>query len=263
MKISPTVERVNYLWIIAVLLLVVSFVVLKIPSGDLVRDYISFAASIASLVLAVVAIFYSIVSNQSFYQHVGSLQDLAESIRAESNSISSNLENFSSRAEALVTEVSAIPGSVDRLTNTVTEKLNTISPAKVDKKESEEAGTTFLPRATVGANISVYLIARAAKSGKKFNTIKAFDDDVLRNYITGVVTTLGLTDYKGLKMEIDGYEFTVTDPGEMDVDAMIKKGQESTTEVTKSAVKKIDTYFGISKEEIPPVPQPPAEEPEA
>lgn len=57
---------VHALWTISILILIIASLLLGLPNGNLIGDYIAFSASIAPLVLAVVAIFYSIISNHPF-----------------------------------------------------------------------------------------------------------------------------------------------------------------------------------------------------
>lgn len=51
-------------WIIGVLLVVVAVLLVRNPSSDKLQELLGFAATLASLLLAVIAIFYAMISSQ-------------------------------------------------------------------------------------------------------------------------------------------------------------------------------------------------------
>ena len=231
---------VHLLWIIAVQILIISGLLLLTPNGNTITAYIAFASSVASLILAVVAIFYSIISNQAFYQHIGSLQGLAEGIQKESGAINTNLKTFSERAEGLVAAIADVPGSVDRLASTLDDRLNTISPVKVTSKD--KAAGAFFTRATTGTNIALYLIVKAFGGGEKVNLEDVFSQQRLKNYVGAVLTVLALTKYRGVEIDFRGFVYTVVNTGEIDCEAILAKAKISTG-LTQKAIAEIDAYF--------------------
>lgn len=83
-------------WIIVLLILSGAALVSTSPDGIVIRDYISFASAISSIALAIVAIFYSMISNQSFSQTIGALNLSANKIDStarEINTASLSLKN--------------------------------------------------------------------------------------------------------------------------------------------------------------------------
>lgn len=69
-------------WTIFVLMLCCVALVTYQPDADKVTNFFGFAATITSLFLGAIAIFYSIIANQGFSSTLGSLQRSSENIRA-------------------------------------------------------------------------------------------------------------------------------------------------------------------------------------
>lgn len=92
-----------YWLIIIVITLISTFIFIETCNShkDLVQ-YFGFAGSVTSLVLAIIAIFYSIVSNQQSTENFGKLKEAvlkieegAKSLNELSNGINSRLDNIS------------------------------------------------------------------------------------------------------------------------------------------------------------------------
>ena len=92
----PSNAVIHLTWVIFVLILCGTALVSTSPNGIVIRDYISFASAISSIVLAIVAIFYSMISNQSFSQTIGALNlsvNKIDSTAQEINTASLSLKN--------------------------------------------------------------------------------------------------------------------------------------------------------------------------
>ena len=99
---------VHAFWLITILIMIIAGLLLRAPSGDKIGDYIAFAASIASLVLAIVVIFYSMISNQGFSETVGSLKTLATTVHESANDIKLVSSDFVDKASEIFGELSEI-----------------------------------------------------------------------------------------------------------------------------------------------------------
>lgn len=96
-------KNVKVYWVVIIILLIISvFVFIETCNSnkDLVQ-YISFAGSITSLVLGVIAIFYSIISNQSSTENFGKLKEAVLKIEDGAKIISDVSANINSRLDRI------------------------------------------------------------------------------------------------------------------------------------------------------------------
>jgi hypothetical protein len=103
---------VHAVWTIAMLLGIVAALLLMSPNGNAVGEYIAFATSIASLVLAVVAIGHALIANQSFSETVGSLKTSTDGVQAAAREICTVSVELSHQSERLIGEFSELPPAV-------------------------------------------------------------------------------------------------------------------------------------------------------
>lgn len=259
LTITPAVERTNYLWLIAVLLLITSYVLLRSPNGSLIRDYISFAASIASLVLAVVAIFYSIISSQSLSGSIASLQDSAAAVGEQSSRLEETTGRFSATADQLLDEIKQVPQAVRKDFVEFGGKVESLMSATI---KAEPRGTAqdlqAGPQApkVIATTLALYVIAQGLKTGKVIDCKKITDSDEFRNLLFGFLSAVRQFCPMDLQVESAGYNFQVVSKGEFDPDELIATVDKSTTEMLVKMRKQIDAFFKIPPAENEEKPEP-------
>ena len=96
-------------WVIAILIGIISVLLWRLPNGSTLSGYISFSASIASLVLAVVAIFQSLLSSRGFEGALTEIQTSARSIMDETSRLGKASLSLSDEAEAAIQKLGNIP----------------------------------------------------------------------------------------------------------------------------------------------------------
>ena len=246
---SDAAIRIHLGWVIAVLLLIISGLLWQLPNGDSLSGYISFAASIASLILAVVAIFYSMISNNSLTASVHQLQGLASSINDQSVLLEESAQEFRENIESLLSEVSSINPRIDGISKTISEKLNAFADFDKSARNPEDQTRRFLPeRSTIGVIVTLHIIAMSYKTGKKISPDKIFTNNRLSAYIEGVLAFILASKYKNLTLAKDGKDFIVNDVGELDAEAAIKKGESQGKEGMSKIKSQIDKYFKTEEE---------------
>lgn len=209
------VGHIHGIWIICVLLAIISGLMLRIPNGDKVAEYISFSSSIASLVLAVVAIFYSIISNQSIAENLGSLDKTSARI----DSTSDQLEVIASSIENNFTKIFDEFGLITPEMRKISEKFDKVlepqSETKSYKSTPKDDADIGIPTYGVygkaaGERVAWYTIAKSIKTEKPINTDIIFKDhSPFRYYVSGYLTALGNTlDIVSIKKTDEGMEFT-------------------------------------------------------
>lgn len=108
-------ERIHFAYILAIMLAAIIILVTVHWGGvsDLV-SYISFALTLSSLILALIAIVYSFVSNGNLLRTLGSLDNVA-------NSLSVSTDSLKSTTDELAQEVERIPPSFQKISGQINE----------------------------------------------------------------------------------------------------------------------------------------------
>lgn len=100
-------KKLPIYWVVIILLLTISiFVFIETTKTDnnLVQ-YLGFAGSIVSLVLGLIAIFYSIISNQQSSENFGKLKEAVTKIEEGSRIISDVSSNINSKLDKISDDI--------------------------------------------------------------------------------------------------------------------------------------------------------------
>lgn len=238
--------RIHLIWVIGILIALIAGVLLYLPNGQALTSYVSFASSIASLILAVVAIFYSIISNQGFFQSIGALQNASHDMKAEAERIATDIVEFGKKSDELLGQISSVPGSVKEMSDTLNSRLDNITERRgVDGSEviASESKLFNGKRGTVGTDVALYIIAKASKSDIQFELDEFLDDDIMNAYVSGVLTTIALSEPAGVKISFVKSQYGIEEVGKLDVDRLLRLGSSMRSPIAKQYVAKIDEYF--------------------
>lgn len=123
-------KNVKVYWVVIIMVLTISvfvFIQTSNTNNNLVQ-YLSFAGSITSLVLGLIAIFYSIISNQQSTENFGKLKEAVTKIEDGAKIISDVSSNINSRLDKISDDLVKI-GTKDKSdqvvsTNTFTADTN-------------------------------------------------------------------------------------------------------------------------------------------
>lgn len=185
---------VHLLWIITILVALLTGCFILLPNGALVRDYISFASSVSSIILAVVAIFYSIFSNSSFSEMVGSLQSSVERTQASSQLLTTSTSTMAELAEKISLDLSSLEPRFASVESKIEERLPpsglTQAPYQSNSDIKDQNGLLKV-RGTIGIGVSLDVVKRMHETGKAFNSTKAFDTEIWQHYVAGCLALLG------------------------------------------------------------------------
>lgn len=100
-------KNIKVYWVVIILVLTISvfvFIQTSSSNNNLVQ-YLSFAGSITSLVLGLIAIFYSIISNQQSTENFGKLKEAVTKIEEGARIISSASSNINSRLDKISDDI--------------------------------------------------------------------------------------------------------------------------------------------------------------
>lgn len=247
---------IHAMWIIACLLATIAALLLIMPNGSAVGEYIAFAASIASLVLAVVAIGQTLIANQSFSETIGSLKAVAENVEKTAQNIAGSSASLSQQSEALVSHAEKLPTALASLSDKIDKTIFAeaeVGSAKTATDTIDPGTLKILERSRFGTRIILYLLARAAQSAKSVDALKVFgsektDDKIWSGILAGHLLAIQAFEPCGLKVEQAKdekgeltAEFKVTSFGTLNGAEIITYINEK--ESGDAAKKKADEYF--------------------
>ncbi len=175
------------MWTVAVLLAIIAALLLRLPNGSAVGEYISFSASIASLVLAVVAIGQALVANQGFSETVGTLRSSSDELRSAATNIAETSATLNQRCEDIIGQVAKVPAAVEALGAKLDEQVaSAVKPEVPVRGLGDDVTYDIINNMPMGGQLSLYVLAKSFVSGKAFDTSDVFSKDT--HYLwTGVL----------------------------------------------------------------------------
>lgn len=194
--------QLHFIYWVGILAAALIFMIVQVWTPEpKFTEYLSNVATMASLVLALVAIFYSFISNDGLSKSMGnisavasdisvskdemrtflgqaesytsqssentkSLQVVAKTVEAGVAELGQKLLAMESQTSALHSLVSVFPSRFDQLESKFGEKVaNGLSHSEVPVVFSNETITNFLERVSVGTNLLVYGISLSKPTG--------------------------------------------------------------------------------------------------
>lgn len=220
---SSPVLAIHFFYV--VLILVAAIILLMTRSWTELKgftDYLNVAATITSLVLGILAIIYSFVSNGSMSQFLGSIETSTSSMRAVSNdlqAISAGAKQLQQRADERTEQLQLLATELRHSITTLNDKTTAIAgTVETLPTRFGELREAVLARAPVGGLSADYgselravwtedfvkqflqkssrlgiaalrALERASESGKYCNLVKLFDTDDSKDfeYVYGFV----------------------------------------------------------------------------
>ena len=190
---------VHAFWLFSVLVAIIAILALLVPDGTLIRDYISFASAVSSIILAIVAIFYSMFSNQSFSEMVGSLKSSVHRVEESSLTLGETSSTLLSLAERISVEISSLAPRFDAINSKIEERFppDRISPSPPSPGERKVPDSTM----TSGIRAGLYIITKMNDTGKRAAINEIYDTDIWRRYVSGCLSTLSYLNAYGIKLK--------------------------------------------------------------
>jgi hypothetical protein len=243
----PSTTRLNLIWVIGVLVAINAGLLLRLADGSSVTAYISFAASIASLILAVVAIFYSIISNQNLSGTIERLKEISGNIERTSSGIEDASKDFCEKSNLLMDGLSAVPSSVERMAGDLGSRLDLLSSNSLQSPTSDRnvEPKENLRGATLGLFLALYVIVLSKKANKAFDTDQIFKQKLVADYVTACITTLAVCKHKDIEVSFVRRNFQTISTGKLNSTDIIHQVENSNKKGVKPLARIINTYFGL------------------
>lgn len=209
--------KIHAFYVVAILLVVIiGLATSRWGDNPKLVEYLNFAATLTSLVLAVLAIVYAFLSNASISNSVAEIGEAAKGIAKVAGDVSG-------ASTALSAKIDSIPPQLETVTNKVNELLLTSGSVGIDsaerlsKTERDAANIIvdiFVEQSNVAVWVAAYAFFRAFKA-KREVVLKDIVDDVdfggfIQSFHLGVLTTMHATGLLGFSSrDKDEYTFKI------------------------------------------------------
>lgn len=230
--------EIHLFWIIVILVLSVISLIVYEPSGQIIQNYVSFAAAIASILLALIAIIFSFLSNQTFSETVGDLKGSVEESGNASNDIVTASRALQEAVEKIQNDFSGIGPTVEKISQRM-EEYSSPSVAQSDSKpdDANVSPDLFRDITTPGIDGCLLIFLLAEEKGRtevSFEKMFNVDErDWVRQwgiYCSAVASTMQATQPCNIKIgnRVENGEqgtysatfFQITDWGAIDKDLL-------------------------------------------
>lgn len=165
-------------------------------------EKISFALTLASLVLAALAIGYAVYSNTTFSQTISTLNTVAGNVSDTAKNISAAASELSQKIETIPSRLESMEGKVDQtniLLQQFSERGEIQPPSEQDKIAASEIVDSFIEKSSPVGLLMLYAYTLAYTQNKKFNvkelisTLTNIDINYARGFIVAA-RSAGLID---------------------------------------------------------------------
>jgi hypothetical protein len=218
------------------------------PDAEKVNSFISFAATLTSLFLGAVAIFYSMIANQGFTSTLGRLQRSSENIENAAKNISDTSGLLSGQSERLWSELSQLSPAV----RGIAEKVDLLSPSRgaAESAQKKAGKSQSIGDLISGSLINMYLIVKSFRENKSIDPHVLFDGSPnWRDYTDGFLdcvyafSPLGIELSRSKSSSSNGLAYSVASLGSIDPEEVITETKESNIPGVVNTRVVADSYF--------------------
>ena len=217
-------------------------------------NYISFAGTIASILLAIVSIIYAFYSNSQLSQTLGkldnsslSLEKISLSLDSSSQKVSNISEQLSSEIQKLTETINFIPKSIESMGEKV-DKISlllqeTPNPRKNYGKENVSAQIKLMDNLAYGGLLALYIAFLSLKQKKEWKRIGISYIDDKYWYFYGCISIFGSLGYLSVNKKNLNNSFNITsldDEISNEIEDRIKSIDDSDA---KKLINDIKDYF--------------------
>ena len=176
-------------------------------------EKISFALTLASLILAALAIGYAVYSNTTFSQTISTLNTVAGDVSKTAGNISSAADSLNRAIENIPPRLESMEGKVDQaniLLQQFSERSETQPPTDREKMAADELVESFIEKVSQSGLLVLYVYSLAYSQGRQFDfkelasTLSNIDLKYARGFVVAT-RAAGLINSKST-----GYVVTVT-----------------------------------------------------
>lgn len=252
--------KIHFGYIVGILLaIIVLLMVYKFSENINLVNYISFAAGITSIFLAVISIVYAFYSNISQTSTLGKIDIASANLNRASEEIKDSSEKLSNELEELRQIIESIPDNIEKISSKIdsTNELlsnNNLSETNTDTISNEQLLNIFYKNFSIFGMLGLYIACLCKDFNKDFNceTIDVFNPNQtigLQNiyYLYGCFITLSSLNI--LRLETDfpnSFIFKISYLQEgIQAEDIKKELEERDDSGQKDSIRQINEYFGV------------------
>ena len=160
----------HLIWVIGILIAIIAFLMWSLPNGSDLAGFIAFAASLASLVLATVAIFQSLLFSNSINRSIGNIETSSQKIIDETSRLQSASIDLSEESRASLENLQRVPRDLDALRGELEEQFGRIGSEKIDSSDGgvgvSSSTAVLLKNRSINFAIAIYTLVLSCEVGK-------------------------------------------------------------------------------------------------
>ncbi|WCT12470.1 hypothetical protein [Mucilaginibacter jinjuensis] len=208
MEYKSSINPLHYKYIITILVLAIIVLMIFFFTKDkTLVDYVSFGATLSSLILAILAIIQGFVSNNSLSDTISDLKRSSIQIENNSTDLTTLMAEFDKKFKEVPDQLKTISMKYDEFLALITPNTQ---PPGTPLNFSLESVTSIVNNNSPIGNLALYAAYLSATKDKAFDFSKLIsDDDEYKYYIIG-----NLVAYKSIglfKIKSEGYMITISD----------------------------------------------------
>lgn len=197
---KSTKIHVSYIFSILIIIIII-LITIKFGKVPELVNQISFALTITSLVLAILAIGYAVYSNNSFSQNISKLDSASDLIKKSSRSLSTITKELNTKFDnipSLLETIDKKADSTQELLSIINEKtLSNIESKFIESDDIEKESIEKIITNTSPNGTYILYALKLAKDKRVIFDIKDFADKtkITQDYLVGFIqplTSLGL-----------------------------------------------------------------------
>jgi hypothetical protein len=176
--------------LIAVIIGLVSINWYNIPN---LAGLITFALTVTSLVISVLAIGYAVVSNFSFSQNITSMNTASQEISTTAKDVSEAAKELKGKIEAIPPRLESMEGKFEQLMLiSQTTQFQSSNPSEAEKEVVSEITDVFIKKISPLGWLGTYIAYLSLKKNKPFNILQfSFSNPHWASYLYGTHQTMG------------------------------------------------------------------------
>lgn len=240
---------INLLWVIGVLIMIVAAFAVVAPSGDVLQGYISFASAIASILLALVAIFYAFVSNQSVSDTLNEIRGAATALSNETSRLRTASSGLSDEADQILRRLSSVPTALSEMSGELNRKIEDLAGQqtfRTTQASDPVPPNTFDPGGKpVSLVICLYIIYLAHQNKNYVSIDEIFKESeykFMADYLSGFMEAMKY--FNKCNIDIEGFSkhFAINSLGDLDLSSLVQrlKATDKNSDGINTLIKKID-----------------------
>lgn len=249
--------HVYYISGLLVLLIVelVTYICVNDENSTQIVNYISFASTISSLFLSVVAIIYAIVSNNKGEAQYAKIDKASDRITTSVDKFSSMSTDLTSNINSILIKLDEIKTISDETRKTVSQnnQLHTGHNSRIDPSIVGKIIDGYIKGGSFYGNLGLLSCVYSKDKNRPFNLLEILPGftDYLYGYLIassalGVVTTQIINN----QVSVIAYEPSLKQKLIDNIHEFIKKSDPAYKEANKNSYELINSLFGIRDSEI-------------